>query len=370
MAVIEHLCNDADAQVLPRSQSQIGKETKIDGVLARLQKTKEPVLDLNRTISELSAILGEETKLERTLSQQCRATSDNCAEIDAALKRARNVGEDLLEDMLMLDNLSNLQPDAKTKRKKAINSIESLLDDVQAAKDRLVVQQKDLKVSLESMSQQLEERDRQGEEERMAREAEQERLQQQQQQQARAARQAAAEKPVVELPLPDAALWQHLVKLPARFQSDEGPRAYEISLYMAGLLTNNISMKLSDDKTTLTVRVARVPDAVQQKRLQQLLLRELSRRGLSPADLSAEALQTQFYAALGQGKFGYFEQVFRLPEDVDTASIQADYRNDTLCVILPKLIQRQQRAPPVFGGARGRHFGHDDVFGGFGGFPF
>merc|ERR1712187_633994 len=64
--------------------------------------------------------------------------------IDTARKKARHLGEDLLEDLLALDKLSGLITEDRNRRKAAIAGIDALLEDVDASKAFLANLQKQL----------------------------------------------------------------------------------------------------------------------------------------------------------------------------------------------------------------------------------
>nr|WHU05689.1 small heat shock protein sHsp24.6 [Dinophyceae sp.] len=163
----------------------------------------------------------------------------------------------------------------------------------------------------------------------------------------------------VQLPLPDPAIWRR-VQLPVRFESGEDVQSYELAARIPGLRTENISLQLGDDGSTFTIRGVREPDEMQALQLRQMLLSELSRLG---SCLATQQQLIQAYASLGKGKFGYFAETFRLPHDVNTSAMKAEYVNDVLRVTLPKMpppsYSRARRQPNVFPG-----------FGGFGNFGY
>merc|ERR1712113_904279 len=76
--------------------------------------------------------------------------------VDEMQKRARNYGEDLLEDMLTLDKLSRLVPEDRANRKIAIASLESLLGDIDGVKADLGLFRKAVEAKLEASNQECE----------------------------------------------------------------------------------------------------------------------------------------------------------------------------------------------------------------------
>eukprot|EP00928_Gymnodinium_smaydae_P024983 TRINITY_DN20049_c0_g3_i1.p1 TRINITY_DN20049_c0_g3~~TRINITY_DN20049_c0_g3_i1.p1 ORF type:complete len:400 (-),score=54.81 TRINITY_DN20049_c0_g3_i1:250-1449(-) len=357
--------HDVDEELV-RSKSQLEKDALIQGVLDRTEICQDPITDLQRSVSQISAALNEELELERSLSQQWSAATRRSSEVDSALKKARNLGEDLLEDMLMLDKLSGLRPENRSKRKQAIGTLETLLDNVDKAKARLARHQKGLRQCLDSTSKQLEERtQRQVEEpkretvelnenqQRQFRDAQKTlRKKRMRAAQPQTARAASREIPVVEtsrpgLPMPDPAMWKS-VHLPLRFESREDQAAYEVFARIAGGQAENISLELSDDRTTLTVRGTRVPNAEEAQKLQRDLLAELRSLDASPGVLSDPRQLANAYAEMARGKFGCFEESFRVPRDVITSEIRAALHDDVLCVTLPRHVRCLQ--PPPYSG--------------------
>eukprot|EP00928_Gymnodinium_smaydae_P005494 TRINITY_DN1186_c2_g1_i1.p1 TRINITY_DN1186_c2_g1~~TRINITY_DN1186_c2_g1_i1.p1 ORF type:complete len:411 (-),score=75.82 TRINITY_DN1186_c2_g1_i1:275-1444(-) len=352
---------------LVRSKSQLEKEAIIQGVLDRLEICQDPIAALQRSVSEISVALSEESALQRSLSQQLSAATRHSSDVDSALKNARNLGEDLLEDMLTLDKLSELLPASRSKRKKAIGTLECLLDDVDKAKVQLAGHQKDLTQQLESTRKQLDEStERQAEEPKR----ELDELNKRQlpvahetrgssgmrTRQPQTARVASREIPLLPetsreaLPLPDPCMWKR-VSLPLRFESREDQSAYEVSARIAGGRAENISLELADDRTTLTVRGTSVPNPEQAQKLQRVLLSELRRLDASPEALAGTGQVASAYASMGRGKYGCFEESFRVPQDVITSEIRAAYNDGVLRITLPRYVRRQQ---PLLYSARHR----------------
>eukprot|EP00929_Paragymnodinium_shiwhaense_P007924 TRINITY_DN111849_c0_g1_i1.p1 TRINITY_DN111849_c0_g1~~TRINITY_DN111849_c0_g1_i1.p1 ORF type:complete len:474 (+),score=104.52 TRINITY_DN111849_c0_g1_i1:98-1423(+) len=397
----QHTCQqdmnvDTDT-MLNRTKSHFEKATKIHSVLERLDKTSEPLSELQRSVSELSQMLSQEAEIDRTLSQHCRSAAEHTTEIDSAMKVARNIGEDLLEDMLMLDKLSNLEPETRNKRKKAINNLEALLDKVDSSKARLSRHQKVLKTSLEEANKQLEQKvDQNVHEDHSTAQA----CQHEDQRQASAGHNVgepqadsssaddlpvASKKPTTkrsqrprtarpmqsmqegadlprqpstargmgrglqedleqdvakhaQLALPDPRIWM-AVELPVQFEAVEDRRGYVLQARIPGLRSDTISLELGHDGTTFTVKGARLPTRVEEEQLRSQLAMELRRLSASPdALVNADNLSlARAYTMLGRGKFGHFEETYRLPRDVNTDAMQAGYKEGGILRIeLPK----------------------------------
>jgi len=83
---------------------------------------KVALLEENKPCEQLRALLAK-----RSLSEAIQETQ----------KQARNLGEDLLEDQLGLDNVTGLSEPERASRKKALAIIDKFLDDVDRAKSKL-----------------------------------------------------------------------------------------------------------------------------------------------------------------------------------------------------------------------------------------
>lgn len=87
-----------------------------------------------------------------TLNQDghVEALQESEQRINALKKQARNLGEDLLEDLLALDKFSGLNAEDRSNRKIAIAGIEALLENVDTSKARLGSLNKEIEAALET----------------------------------------------------------------------------------------------------------------------------------------------------------------------------------------------------------------------------
>mmetsp|Transcript_13106 Transcript_13106/g.37692 ORF Transcript_13106/g.37692 Transcript_13106/m.37692 type:complete len:664 (+) Transcript_13106:62-2053(+) len=387
--IVSSAAVDEEAKAeMPRTRSQIASSVKVQKVRRDIDEKREPIHDLRRAASQLAQRpLPEDADLD--------ALESELQVVEQARKRARNFHEDLLEDMLALDNLQNLAAEDRSTRKASLVGIEALLDDVDAAKTRLAALHKDLQEKLEAARKAKEEAT-------AAAEAE------------AAAAAAAAAKPVpgaggsaregrwskraaldalsaLEAPPPQREDWQK-VRLPLRFHSREEADHYTILATIPGLDTDELKLELSDDCSKLTVVGLRAPteqEAAWMQRKISARLRSLAQE--SPQRIIAlqqdiGRIASRAYMELGQGEFGRFSEIFRIPEDVDTDGIEASYRDGVLRVVLPKVAvpppqgpwfdngranfsgARRGAAPAGFPGFRqGRVRSPSDLFGGLDG---
>eukprot|EP00913_Durusdinium_trenchii_P032546 g30468.t1 len=107
---------------LERTGSQVLKQMKVQQVQHRLTQLQE------------QASVESQQRLPSLVEQQ---------------KIARNLGEDLMEEMLKLDSLGNLCEDDRQVRKKALADLESLVEQVDAAKALLLQQRLQLEAGSE-----------------------------------------------------------------------------------------------------------------------------------------------------------------------------------------------------------------------------
>jgi len=349
--------------IMERTNSQAAEHIQICSVLERLEGQKVPIHELSRTVSELGR--GADLAAENSNSANLK---DVAARVDQARKKARNFGEDLLEDMLSLDGLSGLVTEDRAKRKAAIAGIEGLLEDVDAAKQRLGGLHKKLQADLDALATDSEDALEPDMEMQSSVAQHPERVTEIGQ---------AAQTPLVPdpaaqgspglsspelcVPPPSRELWER-VKLPVRFQAREMASGYEIRASAPGLHTDDISIDLGEDGSTFTISGIRLPTPQRAEQMHRQLsacvlqqTRGLPRKTHSIASRLAEFAR-QGYAELSQGGFGRFSETFQIPQDADASGIQASYREGVLRVIIPK---RTRRVAPrtAYGGFGDRYWG-------------
>lgn len=230
------------------------------------------------------------------------------AAVEQARKRAVNFGEDLVEDMVLLDSLSSLTPEEKSTRKVTLAGIDALLQDVDAAKARLAASHRKLDEKLKAL--QAEER------------AEQDRQAQARAQQTQApqAAKAQAAKPELDAGME---LWEQL-RLPLTFHASEARNQYVLTATCPGLDVEDLKLELDSDGSTLKVQGIRLPS---KQDLDAMLVRIARNRRPATAQAVLE---------MGQGNFGRFQERFQMPEDAQAEAIDASYRDGILRIIIPK----------------------------------
>eukprot|EP00435_Cladocopium_sp_Y103_P041627 s954_g11.t1 len=331
----------------------------MEGELFSVQKVKEhqenmlkEVYDLSRTTSALS-----KRDVDVDESEKLRA---ELAAVEEARKKARNFGEDLLEDMMALDNLSGLAAEDRTTRKATLAGIEGLLQDVDTAKSRLAMLHRQLEGKLHK-AEDLASKKRQAKE--LAKLAANAKAKARPSStdatpQAEVTPQATpqAPAPVLEPPAPGKSVWEK-VRLPLRFTSREEPKSYVISATVPGLDLEDLKLELGDTSTTLLVEGLRIPSqkesALMRKRIAQKI-RQVAQTSPEKYAMLLKAIpevSEDAYLELGQGEFGRFAETFRLPKDVDVENIEASYTDGVLRIVLPKIQSQPQSDGWSFPGA-------------------
>merc|ERR1712048_996307 len=160
---------------------------------------------------------------------------------------------------------------------------------------------------------------------------------------------------------PDGAMWRD-VSRPVDFQSRQERGGYAVLAAVPGLSTRKLEIKLSDDRSALTVEGVCEPTNREAEHMRHQLVGELQRVArTSPQRFrqlccNLDKVATQTYAELGEGRFGKFSETFRLPSDVDAQRINASFDDGVLRLTLPRRVrQDRQEARPM----TARHpFGH------------
>lgn len=373
---VESEVDAGDQPPLKRTKSQAVAKLQVQKVQQHTENLAKEIHDLSRTTSVLAK---NEVPEDEKASLQAELKS-----VEEARKKARNFGEDLLEDMLQLDNLSGLADTDRSARKSTLSGLEGLLQDVDTAKSRLALMHKELNNKLKKIEER-EDAEKKRVEAEAAKAAQAQQAQQAQAPQPtprrRAERGRAAAETALEPPPPGKDVWKQ-VRLPLRFQTREEPSCYNISATIPGLEMDDLRLDLDDSATALHVEGLRVPSKQEalsmRKKISQRIMSMAQR---SPQDFekllkSLPQAAENAYVELGQGEFGRFADTFRLPGDVDVDRIEASYNDGVLRIVLPKKVQQMpQRSgygsgqAPGYGSGRylgGRNPSRRDIYPGLG----
>jgi len=375
---------------LKRTQSQFAATLKINKVKQHLDANADAIHDLRRTASQLVRAHKEVPE------DEAEALEAELEAVNQACKRARIFGEDLIEDMLELDNLSKVLPEDRKVRKVAITGIESLLEDVDAADARLGSLRKDLETKLAAIHEAEEKAAAERQKRRRADEAPSESApelapsdedmdasadeedasadEEMETSQATAPRRKTMAAGY-DAPAPDKTVWQK-VRLPLRFHSREEEDHYNIAATVPGLDVEELRLEVAEDGRALFVTGLRLPTPEQAAQMRQRInarLEALARRSPQRFATLGEQLPqacTDAYVELGQGEFGRFAETFRIPKDVLREGIKASYVDGVLRIVLPRMTHVAPHPMPFGprGRGGGRFFGGGSRGGG-GGYP-
>mmetsp|Transcript_40776 Transcript_40776/g.64179 ORF Transcript_40776/g.64179 Transcript_40776/m.64179 type:complete len:287 (-) Transcript_40776:79-939(-) len=264
---------------LKRSESQVLKQMKVEQVQQRLFHQQEPVRKLlDETDSLLSAAAVDRAAALEVIEQQQKA--------------ARNIGEDLMEDMLCLDSLANLFQEDRQVRKKALADIEALVEQVDSAKSMLMKRRKELEAL------------------------------------AHADTEAAPLAPAAASAAPAAKPTNERlaeIRLPLELTSQSLPHAYVVSGFARGLKKEDLTLELRG--STLKINALRLPSPEESAFLERSLRR---------------APTVEDFMALGRGVFGQIREAIKLPTDVERSRIQATCVDGQLRITLPRQPRRPQ----------------------------
>ncbi|CAJ1381319.1 unnamed protein product, partial [Effrenium voratum] len=347
--------------LLATGLAQISKKRRPELADPEVQKVKQHQEDMSKEVYDLSRTTSALQKREACQSQDEKENESDklraeLTAVEEARKKARNFGEDLLEDMMALDDLSGLSEEDRSTRKAALAGLEGLLQDVDTAKSRLAMLHRQLEGKLKKADEkkQAEERARKAEEEKRAQEAAAEKAAAEAaappeapeealasaRRRAKEGKEAAAS--ALEPPAPGKEVWQQ-VRLPLRFHSREEPSNYVISATVPGLDLDDLKLELVDSSTTLRVEGLRLPSSKEAATMRKRIaakIRQVAQRSPEKFAMMVKALPqvaADAYLELGQGEYGRFAETFQLPSDVDVENIEASYTDGVLRIVLPKV---------------------------------
>lgn len=329
--------------MMERTASQVVRQQAVRRVHEHVTEREEPISKLARTASALA-------KGKQHSQEGLRAV----VEVE---KQARNFGEDLLEDLLSLDQLSNLFPEDKSARKAEISRIDSLLEIVDATKAKLASHRRAVESKLEASTPASQtstsatdsdtdeivgstddakpttdrgehavadqEQMRDARETTMSESA------------ARAADQLPSFTPQEALVAPAEEVWRR-VPLRLQFRSREAMDGYVLEARAPGLDEKSFELVLGDHGSTLTVEGALVPTTSETAQMQQVIAARYPHIATRPS-----AALNKLFLELGSGTFGSFSQTFELPEDTDVEGINVSFDNGVLRIVIPRAHRRR-----------------------------
>lgn len=356
---VETIESECQVPVIQRTQSQITKQQQVHRVLDQLAGRNQLIDNLQNTCS----MLREEGFLDQ------HDPHGALVKLSEAQKQARNLGEDLMEDMLLLDSLSNLTSEDRTARKRAISEIEALLSSLDIAKVELlnfrkVVEAKvsermpDEKQGIAKVSEKMPDEKQSMDgvsegaspnslshsgvvEEQKIPERLVKKAHVMTQEPPKTDRSYMTKKNLFTLPpLPGRKLWEQM-ELPVEFRAYEQRLRYVLEADVPDLDMKDLQLQWSSDNSRLIIEGVRLPSPAQMSKMQRRVSSELEQFSQqSPQRFAvlggAPALSNEVFMQVGQGYFGRFSKSFSVPDDVVVANIEASYDNGKLTVVLPK----------------------------------
>lgn len=351
--------NDEEKDVPPPTPKTDESLVKIKVVTEDVANLKTRIQDLTENAnkleySQLSTVEGGE-KIVEDLQRKCLAYT-----------------EGLMTDLLKLDSITS-SPESRILRKEQVKNIQSMLDEVDLIKSKLHDMSKQLKE--ERKKKELEEQAKKEEEKKEEQSIPPPSSPQQTvptpsspqlptptpsspEEEESKAQQTEDLKRQIYLQTRESRLkdkWQQL-KLEPNFQVNEGKDAYVIQGYIPGMNEEDIKLKFSRDRHSLTVEGVRVPSPTEEDLLRQQLRRQIKQDPFLRTKINQLSQEDEDMLALrsGLGRFGRFSETYQLPSSINVDAIEAVYDKGILKVVLPKFqvrphFRQQNRFGSPFG---------------------
>jgi len=146
--------------------------------------------------------------------------------------------------------------------------------------------------------------------------------------------------------VPQENFWQR-VPLHLQIQMQDAGDRYIVAIPAENVDEDRLRLEMSEDRQRLHVRGICLPTSEEVSSLQarvQARLEEFLRNSHSPHLTAAETrdLIAGWYAEAGRGSFGVFTETVRIPRDVNLHGIKATISEDTVIVVLPKVLQQDR----------------------------
>eukprot|EP01126_Amoeba_proteus_P051567 TRINITY_DN6167_c0_g1_i1.p1 TRINITY_DN6167_c0_g1~~TRINITY_DN6167_c0_g1_i1.p1 ORF type:complete len:603 (-),score=179.42 TRINITY_DN6167_c0_g1_i1:142-1950(-) len=332
----------------------------------------EGMIAIERVAQEVDQLAGGIKGLEESLvgmdKQKLTDASNALSFVQDLKKKGGAYLDQLMADLLKLDSISG--EEVRNERKKQVTHIQELMDSIEAMQGKLGQLEVELKsraekAQLKKQQEQREKDEKMAAENRSREEAqrkkqfqmEKERLEAEQKSLAQQRRRAVEERTRKEqeekenkdeemhkqlattdpetFNLADA--WKRL-RLEVEFQTLEQEDGYLLVGTIPGMKEEDIKIKITAD-SKFVVSGFRGPTQQEIDVMNRILLNKYK----------FETKEDHLIALLkmGVGRFGTFEEVFRLPASVDSSKIRAQYVNGNLKIFLPKKVTTPNRIRPT-----------------------
>jgi len=331
---------------LERTVSQALKRKKVDDSMVTIQGAERSVFELQNQVGSL---------------RKQESNIDGEREVENLLKRARNLGEDLLQETLRLDSLTGLLPEDRAERKRVLNLAEKMLETVDDAKRTLVEKRHALTTKDEapeattldtslinlapahavclgdtvqkmpviasdapaaeqsaSVSMSNDEFPSEGDALKMPTTLE------------------GAQGWHKAVPPPKLDLWERL-RLPLELRTQEHDSCYVLLADVPSLVSDSLKLRIKD--SGLRIAGLCLPSVKQSAVLQEHVQSHLQNFAPHMIHQSGgmEQAANALYAQGGRGSFGSFVETVRLPCDVEQSGISASCKDGKMQVVIPKL---------------------------------
>jgi len=308
-----------------RTESQVVSQKQINCVLQHLEEHRPLVEKLKGHLESLTC--------------NGRVDSDVAGkvllrDVGERLKANRNLGEDLLEDMLALDKLVGLHPEDRSNRKAAIANIEALLEIVDGNRAQIVRLQKEAQSRLDALTTTVAQQQSSGENSSVGASGQSGHIREQEQHV-----HDLSTRPAMNMEN----LWKE-VRLPIDFRSRERRDAYILFAQIPNLDSRRLRVAADAKRSNLTVTGLSLPNQAQAAQLRRAVASQLSKFTHSDSPLEYDTQVLDLYSRLGQGHFGAFSQNFRLPVDADVEGIKFYLENGVLRVVIPRTQHQFRRS--------------------------
>lgn len=273
--------------------------------------TQDCLFKISKVAEQVSKITGDVQELGQRVPQAAGMKPEDAAKVlDELSHKCLGFSEDLFQTLTTLDTME-CSPEMKPKRKEQVVQIQKALDQVDQISDRL----RDLRSSLRAQPAPVQQSAASSEEEDTE----------------------MVSEPESDVSLQEA--WPRM-RLHPEFRVVEQPKEYLVSSFIPGMQKEDLRLELSHDGSTFTVEGLRLPSEQEEEIMRRRV--RLNNPNITPAEEAALILRA------GSGRYGRFQQTYRVPADGDAGDIEASYDSGHLVVSVPKRRLRHRGRPAFY----------------------
>jgi len=268
--------------------------------------------------------------------------------VEALRKQCLAYGESLLKELFKLDSLVEVPEEVRQERKEQVKYIQSLMSQLDQNQTKLKELLNEIRSNSSPSDSASEDPPQNSNESEETNKQPSEQVSsppstaaatssEQSQSQSQSQPEPEPEQEPVRKPAPPRKTWRDM-KLKPKFEVKQVEGGFIISSFIPGMSSEDLVVSVQgDNKELLSIKGFRGPTRKEEAEL---------KAHLRTLNISEYANEEDAALLWGSGRYGTFNEIYKLPEDAERSGIEATYERGVLKVIVPRRVMSYRRGYP------------------------